>query len=81
MANTNLISLFDEVNRSVSIAVLLGGIGPVLQKQLDDLVLALGGALVQGGEPPEVASVDGGAVFNQELRHLKMAIAETKAKK
>ena len=44
------------------------------EEELDDLVLALGGGLVQRGELPQVGDVDRGAVLHQKLRHLVVPV-------
>lgn len=45
-----------------------------LEQQFDDLVLPLGGSLVQRGELPQVGHVDVGAVLHQKLRDLVVAV-------
>lgn len=51
-----------------------GGKVTDLEQQLADLVLALGGGLVQRRELPQVGHVDGGAVTHQQLGHLVVAV-------
>lgn len=45
-----------------------------LEEQFADLVFALGGSFVQRRELPQVGHVDGGAVSDQQLRHLVVAV-------
>ena len=72
---TNLIRLLDKVDWRVPVPVLLCRVSAVLQKQLHDFVFALGGALVQRGEPPQVARVDGSPMFDQKFGDFEVTVS------